>query len=114
REGARFDSTLTLGKIDWFMASRDVRRIARLLPPGSKPPKQADDLLSAMGAKQVDALDASDFEGAAIVHDLNEPLPAHLRSRYDAVIDSGTLEHIFNVPAACASIMDALKVGGHF
>jgi SAM-dependent methyltransferase len=121
QEGACFDSTLTLGKLGCFMSPRDLQRTARLFPSKcrfvesvERGTGNVDDLLSAMGANQIDAMDVSNFEGATIVHDLNEPLPARLRSQYDAVIDSGTLEHIFNVPTACRNIMDALKVGGHF
>jgi hypothetical protein len=123
REGARFDSTLTLGRLDCFMWSRDLQRIARLLPSKSKfvesvrrgeAPRYMDDLFTAMGAGRVDAMDASDFEDATILQDLNEPLAARLHSQYDAVVDTGTLEHVFNVPVACKDVMDALKVGGHF
>jgi hypothetical protein len=57
-------------------------------------------------------LDASDFEGADRVHDLNQPLPADLHEQFDAVIEAGTLEHVFNFPVAIASLMTALKIGG--
>lgn len=123
REGARFDSTLTLGRLDNFMWRRDLQRIARLLPSKSllvesvrrgEIPRYMDDLFTAMGAKHVEAMDASDFEGATILQDLNEPLAAHLHSQYDAVVDTGTLEHVFNMPMAFKNVMDALKVGGHF
>jgi hypothetical protein len=123
REGARFDSTLTLGRLHSFMWSRDLQRITRLLPSKSKfvesvkrgeVPQYVDDLFTAMGARRIDAMDASDFEGAAILQDLNEPLAAHLHSQYDAVVDTGTIEHVFNTPMACKNVMDALKVGGHF
>jgi hypothetical protein len=123
RDGASFDRTLTLGRLDRFITPSDLRRVARLLPGDSafvqsvrrgEAPRYMDDLFTAMGAQSVDAVDASNFEGAAISHDLNEPLAPHLHSRYDAVIDGGTLEHIFNVPVACKSVMEALKVGGHF
>jgi SAM-dependent methyltransferase len=123
REGVSFNSTLTLGRLDCYMWSRDLQRIARLLPNKSKlvesvrrgeVPTYMDDLFRAMGASRVDAMDASDFEGATILQDLNEPLAAHLHSQYDAVVDTGTLEHVFNVPAAFKNVMDALKVGGDF
>src|ERR1700756_3634019 len=123
REGAIFNSTLTLGRLDCFMSCGDLKRIARLLPNGSEfvksvrrgeIPAYMDHLFRAMGASCVDAMDASDFEGATILQDLNEPLAAHLRCKYDAVVDGGTLEHVFNVPTAFKNVMDALKVGGHF
>jgi len=77
-------------------------------------PPDMDDLFTSMGARRVDAMGASGFESAAILQDLNEPLAAHLHSQYDAVAETGTLEHVFNIPMACKNVMDALKIGGHF
>jgi SAM-dependent methyltransferase len=123
REGAHFDSTLTLGRIGHLMSRRDLKRVARSLPKESEfvqmvergeVPQYSDELFKAMGATRVDAMDASDFEGATILQDLNEPLAAQLKGQFDAVVDSGTLEHVFNVPGAFKNAMDALKVGGHF
>jgi SAM-dependent methyltransferase len=129
-EGARFDATLTLGKLDAFLGPRDVRRLANLLPNESKFVQAAkrdrtpwyapqvsvstDDFFAAMGAKRIESIDASRFEGATIEQDLNEALPAHLHSQFDVVVDAGTLEHVFNVPMALKNAMEALKVGGHF
>jgi hypothetical protein len=82
REGAHFDSTLTLGRLGCLMSRRDLKRIARLLPRESEfvrmvergeVPQYSDELFKAMGATRVDAMDASDFEGATILQDLNEP-----------------------------------------
>jgi hypothetical protein len=123
RRGASFDATLTLGRVATFLAPRDVRRLARALPEATElgeiarkgtTPVYADFFFRALGAKTLDALDASDFEGASIIHDLNEESPAALRGRYDAVIDCGTLEHVFNLPAAFKLCMEALKCGGRF
>lgn len=123
RSGARFDATLTLGRLECHMNLHELRRIARLLPVETEfarivargeVPAYMDDFFKAMGAKTVDALDASDFDGATIVHDLNELLPPQLHARFDAVVDGGTIEHVFNVPAALKAVMDALKVGGTF
>jgi hypothetical protein len=61
-------------------------------------------------------MDISDFEGAAVIHDLNATFDrakyaTHLGS-YDLVIDSGTLEHIFNVPEALRTYDSLVKLGG--
>jgi hypothetical protein len=66
-----------------------------------------------IGAQKVDSLDASDFEGATIIHDLNEPMPHCYKDRYDVVFDGGTLEHVFNFPVALRNAMEAVKIGGH-
>ena len=52
------------------------------------------------GATSVEALDASPYEGAARLHDLNEPVPAAWHEQFDLVFDGGTLEHVFNLPTA--------------
>lgn len=63
----------------------------------------------------IDTLDASAYEGANIIQDLNLPLdPANAdrRGMYDMVIDGGSLEHIFNIPEAFRTYKALLKVGG--
>ena len=72
-----------------------------------------DGLLRHLGADLVDSLDASDFEGATVVHDLNLPAPTKLVGRYTAVIDAGTVEHVFNVPEALRTAMSLVAQGGH-
>ena len=74
----------------------------------------AEPCLKALGASRVSSLDASNFEGADFVHNLNEPPPAELTNRFDTIFDGGTLEHVFNFPAAIANCMSMVKVGGRF
>jgi len=74
----------------------------------------AEPCLKALGASRVYSLDASDFEGADFVHNLNEPPPAQLTNRFDTIFDGGTLEHVFNFPAAIANCMSMVKIGGRF
>jgi hypothetical protein len=57
-------------------------------------------------------MDVSNFEGATFIHDLNQPIGAELRERFDAVYDGGTLEHVFNFPIALKNCMEMVKVGG--
>ena len=72
-----------------------------------------DSLLKSIGFDTVHALDYSDFEGAEFVHDLNNPeLPAELHGRFDAIIDHGTIEHVFHIPNALNNLYRMLKVGG--
>jgi len=72
----------------------------------------AEDALGPLGF-EVDSIDASDYEGASILHDLNRPLPESLHGQFDLVYDGGTLEHVFNFPLAIQSAMQMIKVGGH-
>jgi SAM-dependent methyltransferase len=74
----------------------------------------ADEFFRVLGAQEYVSVDRSDYEGANFLHDLNEPFPAKMRGQFDFVLDSGTLEHIFNYPAALKNSLELLRVGGHF
>ncbi len=122
--GVSFESTLMLGRQsiigderDIAMAFADANRhieldeAHRILEEGEG---WSEPFFRRLGARQVESVDASGYEGCTIVHDLNHPLPDGLRGRYSAVIDGGTLEHVFNFPVALRSAIGAVRVGGHY
>jgi hypothetical protein len=74
----------------------------------------SEPLLRLLGASEIDSVDASIYEQATIIHDMNEPIPDHLKNCYTAVLDGGSLEHVFNFPRAIANCMEMVAVGGHF
>ena len=59
-----------------------------------------DYLLKYFGATSVDSIDINDYEGSNIIYDLNYNVPKELENKYDTIIDSGSLEHIFNIKVA--------------
>jgi hypothetical protein len=67
-----------------------------------------------LGASEVCSIDASAYQHATCIHDMNHPIRDSLKERFNAVIDGGTLEHIFNFPQAIANCMEMLLVGGHY
>ncbi len=73
----------------------------------------ADDFFLALGATCVHSLDASNYENATLVHDMNQPIPADWRDKYDLVYDGGTLEHVFNFPVALKNCMELVSPNGH-
>lgn len=76
----------------------------------------AQTVFKMLGFESVSVLDYSAFEGADVVHDLNEELPDNLHEQFDMVIDHGTLEHVFDFPTGLNNVFKLLKVGGrvHF
>jgi len=74
----------------------------------------AESFLKMLGAETTDSLDASSYENASIIHDLNLPLPKELFSLYSVVIDGGSLEHVFNFPAAVKNCMNLIEKGGYY
>lgn len=70
-----------------------------------------NDFLHAAGAS-VTVVDVSPYEGADVVHDLNQPVDEALHQQFDQVIDGGSLEHIFRADEALANEMRMVRVGG--
>lgn len=74
----------------------------------------AEPLLKTIGAKNIYSIDVSSYEGASLIHDMNNPIPDKLKNAFTAVLDSGSLEHVFNFPVAIKNCMEMTSVGGHF
>jgi hypothetical protein len=79
----------------------------------------AEPFLTDLGATSIESLDYSDFEGASLIHNLNEPLSQNpsleeSRGKYDLVLDFGTSEHVFQPAQSIANSISLLKVGGKF
>jgi SAM-dependent methyltransferase len=117
--GANFDRTATIGRQGLGVFPRKVRTIleknslsAGAFAAAGPECVFAEPLFAALGARQVDAMDNSDFEGAKLLHDLNQPIPPEWKAQYDAVIDGGTLEHVFNFPVALRNVMEMVRPGG--
>jgi hypothetical protein len=87
------------------MSSADIERVFKT--------GYADDLFRHLGALEVDSIDAAEYEGATIIHDMNVPIPTDRASRYSLVFDGGTLEHVFNFPVASANVIKLTAIGGH-
>ena len=114
RRGVDFSKTLTLGRQGLYMQRNQYKAVCSLL--NAEAPRHAtyaDELFVGLGAKSLDVLDASSYEGAGFTHDLNSPLPAAFPKKWSCVIDGGTLEHVFNFPEAIKTCMELVEQGGH-
>lgn len=69
-------------------------------------------LFSTLGFETVHSCDISASEGPTFTLDLNDPIPETLHGRYDVVVDSGTIEHVFDLKAVLRNIHLLLKPGG--
>ena len=73
----------------------------------------ANELFADLGLGSLAAMDLSNYDGADIIFDLNEPQPPpETRQRFGLVMNGGTLEHVFHVPNALANLNAMLKAGG--
>lgn len=122
--GVSFHRTATIGRQGLYIAQKDLERI--LSANGVAAPQEAsrhvmtaqkgfaEPLIELVGAATVESFDASDYERATHIVDMNRPIGAEFRGLYSAVIDAGTLEHVFNFPVAIANCMAMVSMGGHF
>jgi len=122
--GASFERMATLGRQELHASRPDLLSILRrnnyhpsaqcqskLLDPTTV---YAEDFFTLLGAKEIVAIDASDYEGAQVIHDMNEPIPDDLKSSFDLFLDGGTLEHVFDFPTASMNCMRTVRPGGRF
>jgi hypothetical protein len=118
--GVDFSETLTIGR---QQIHDDTRSFAAALSAigirdeeisAIQNTEYAESLLGLMGATHISSMDASDYEHATYVCDLNEPCPPDLSRKFSLVLDGGTLEHVFNLPQALKNCMEMVRVGGHF
>jgi SAM-dependent methyltransferase len=121
KAGVDFTRTVTFGRQSFYPKPRHAARALAaadlgigLAQLGELRHRYSEAFLSALGAQTVDSIDASNYEGATVVHDLNEPLPASLAGTCTLVFDGGTTEHIFNYPQALTNAIRLLRTGGHF
>jgi SAM-dependent methyltransferase len=68
--------------------------------------------LLGFSAENIHAMDVSPYEGADVIHDLNEPVDARFAGQFDLVYDGGTIEHVFSLKDALWNLMRMCKVGG--
>lgn len=120
-EGVSYDSTLTIGRQRLHGARFHFKRLFRkygfpddVFKESLRNNRYCEVLLKHLGAVRTDAIDASDYEQATIIHDMNYPMSKRYQMRYSTVIDGGSLEHIFNFPIAISNCMQMIEVGGHF
>jgi hypothetical protein len=122
-DGVSFARTMTLGRLAVYLDadvlvktfgdfghSLPVADAGRILRSADG---FADGLFSTLGCERAQSLDASDYQQATIKFDLNDPLPDSLKRCASAVLDFGTLEHIFNAPRALANCMEMVDLHGH-
>ena len=113
-----FKKTVTLGRQNIGYRMPELKRLSPaeyqyLSEYNRKKETYVDNLLRDFFlASLVDSIDKSDYEGATIIFDMNNEIFPELKGKYDTVLDSGTLEHIFNIPQALDNTSSLCKPGG--
>ena len=113
--GVDFSSSLVIARQELHLDAPVLQDVLRPLgfTVDSRKGDYADAFFTALGASRLSYLDASSYEGADVVLDLNEPAPNDVKGRFSAVVESGTIEHVFRAATAIETIGDLVAPGGH-
>lgn len=111
-DGCRFSDTATLGRQTFFLRGEAVSEHFPTLKNRAWERYAESFLRAAFDCETVTSFDASPYEQASVVHDMNLPVALEWHERFDAVLDIGSLEHIFHFPTAISNLMRMTKVGG--
>jgi hypothetical protein len=103
---------LTFGMLDLSFHRSALERTAGVDLGSGPETMDMNEFFERLGAQKVESLDVSSYEGATIVHDLNEPVPPKHSGRYTLVYDGGTMEHVFNVPTLLQNVHTLLSDTG--
>ncbi len=124
KRGVKFDKTVSIGRQNLLVGRRELESLLKEygLKHDAIPSQEefrigrpfAESLFQILGATQPEALDASDYEGASLIHDLNLPLPQALEGGFDSVCELGSLEHVFNFTFAIKNCLKLVKKDGYF
>jgi hypothetical protein len=119
--GVDFSELATLGRQGFFPERRSLQSVFDQLSMGldataflRESDGYAEKFFQILGARHVTSFDKSDYQVATHLHDMNAPIDASLKNRFSAVLDLGTIEHVFNFPQAIRNCMEMVKVGGYF
>lgn len=107
-----FGDTLTIGRQGLHVSEKVVRDLIRPESAYRNEEYCESLLIEYFGATSVHSVDHSGYEKATHIHNMNEPIPQDLMSKYDTVVDGGCLEHIYNAPQALRNCSQFVKPGG--
>jgi hypothetical protein len=108
---ARLGRVATIGRQELGVDKEEVGKLIDV-GPEYEDAKYCDSLLLRhFGATCVDSWDYSDYEGANHIADMNKPLGENF-PRYETVVDSGSLEHVYNAPQALLNVSELCCQGG--
>lgn len=121
-DGLALRQTLVVGRQGLFAPPSLLRPILAAGKPALAPEDEAffatehaewaDPVFRALGAAPLEFLDASPYEGATRLHDLNRPIDATWEESVDTLIDVGSLEHIFDAKTAVENYLRLVRPGG--
>lgn len=97
-----------------FSRALKAAGIDRPISDFAQPDRFSETMFRELGLGEIEALDASGFEGAQLIWDLNNPIRDELVGQFGLIVDGGTLEHVFDVAQALENVADMLAPGGRF
>ncbi|HEX8624842.1 MAG TPA: methyltransferase domain-containing protein [Allosphingosinicella sp.] len=120
RENVIKGRVATFGRMTMLVNGKDVKELAKRLDGytpavAQLPDGDIDDqaFFAALGVASLTSIDAMDVDRPTMIADLSRPLPEKLHGSFDAVLDSGTMEHVANFASCLQNSCRLVKVGGY-
>lgn len=109
-------SILALGVQSIRCTGSEASKTMGLMRPGRihklSPITNHREIYSALGFLSSTSIDLYPDESPDRIVDLSKPLPADFGAAFDAYLDAGTLEHVFDLKVALAGLIECLRPGG--
>jgi hypothetical protein len=97
-----------------YIETRPLAHTSRLLAarPEAKEFVHARTFFAMMGITDYCDLDKFEIDSPQMLHDLNIPIPPEWSNKFNLIIDSGTIEHIFDVRQVMANVVNMCRESG--
>jgi SAM-dependent methyltransferase len=119
-QGARLGNAATLGMQTFWPSKKELDRLLKAFHYNhnseyvfNRVGSSGSRFLEYLGADSVTEFDASGYEGAKVIHDMNIPLPSEWNGQFDFVYDGGCIEHIYDIAQVVRNIGNMIRPGGH-
>ena len=112
-----YEQTVSLFRQEGFSPSQDaLRQLGVSHDQKTRERKSeyiSDELFWGMlGVTNLSNMDVSGYEGADIIHNLNDPIPESLQEQFDFLVDGGTFDHLVDIKVAFQNCARMLRPGG--
>ncbi len=110
---ADFQKTLMLGNQKFEVSNSDYDSLTDAFELDNfGQVKESGEFLRFLGAKEITSMDISDYEGATILHDLNQPIGNELKEKFTLVLDGGVSQFMLRgkLCTFCFVIADSYSV----
>jgi len=118
KQGFNFETICTIGKQNNYLKYKDLKNSQKKLLLNFDLKefidlKYVDEIFKKfLKADTVKSIDINNYENADIIHDLNKEIDKKFHNKFSTLIDSGSIEHLFDIKTVLENYSNLLKKNG--